>query len=83
MDDTEIYRRFAELEQRLVAVETSLGVPRAAEGHAAPVGITPEIRQLASEGNVIEAIKRYRAATGASLADAKDAVEGLRSSGLP
>ena len=82
MDDTQIYRRFAELEQRLLAVEARLGMPRGAERQPEPVGITPEIRQLVAEGEVIEAIKRYRAATGASLADAKDTVEGLRGPAL-
>jgi ribosomal protein L7/L12 len=78
VDDSQIYRRFAELEQRLAVVEAQLGMPRAAERAPDPVGVTPEIRQLVGEGNLIEAIKRYRAATGASLVDAKHTVEGLR-----
>lgn len=38
-------------------------------------GMTAHIRQLARDGNKIQAIKEYREQTGASLKDAKDAVE--------
>lgn len=41
-------------------------------------GITPEIRLLVSQGQVIPAIKAYREATGAGLKEAKDAIEALR-----
>lgn len=36
-----------------------------------------ELRALLAEGRTIEAIKRYREATGADLATAKEAVEAL------
>jgi ribosomal protein L7/L12 len=36
-----------------------------------------ELRHLLAAGRPIEAIKRYRQATGAGLAEAKDAVESL------
>ena len=36
-----------------------------------------ELRSLLAEGRKIEAVKRYRDATGAGLAAAKDAVEAL------
>ena len=43
-----------------------------------------ELRALMAAGHKIEAIKRYRAATGAGLADAKNAVEALeRAESLP
>ena len=43
-----------------------------------------ELRALLAAGRKIEAIKRYRAATGAGLAKAKDAVEALeRDQALP
>jgi ribosomal protein L7/L12 len=35
------------------------------------------IEELARSGNKIEAIKRYRALTGAGLADAKAAIESI------
>lgn len=40
-----------------------------------------EIRQLLASGNKIAAIKRYREATGAGLAEAKAAVESLEAVG--
>jgi ribosomal protein L7/L12 len=40
-----------------------------------------EIRQLLASGNKIAAIKRYREATGAGLAEAKVAVESLEAGG--
>lgn len=38
-------------------------------------GLTPQVQQLAREGHKIQAIKVYRESTGASLKDAKDAIE--------
>lgn len=38
-------------------------------------GITDQVKQLVAEGKLIQAIKEYRAATGAGLKEAKDAVE--------
>ena len=40
-----------------------------------------ELRALMAAGRKIEAIKQYRAATGAGLAEAKDAVEALEGAG--
>ncbi len=42
-----------------------------------------ELRALMAAGRKIEAIKQYRAATGAGLAKAKDAVEALERGGSP
>lgn len=47
----------------------------AAQSIAADPGLTDSVRQLARQGRKIHAIKKYREATGASLKDAKDAVE--------
>jgi ribosomal protein L7/L12 len=50
-------------------------------------GLTDKVRQLARQGQKIQAIKEYRESTGASLKDAKEAVEawmeteGISSSG--
>ncbi len=40
-----------------------------------------ELRALSAAGRKIEAIRQYRAATGAGLADAKNAVEALERAG--
>ncbi len=40
-----------------------------------------ELRTLLAAGRKIEAVKRYREATGAGLADAKNAVEALERAG--
>lgn len=39
-------------------------------------GLTDSVRQLARQGQVIQAIKEYREVTGASLQTAKEAVDG-------
>jgi hypothetical protein len=39
--------------------------------------LPPEVLELARDGKTLEAIKAYRAATGASLEDARAAVMGL------
>ncbi len=44
---------------------------------AAPTDLEAEIRALTLEGNKLAAIARYRAATGLSLLEAKNAVEAL------
>ena len=43
-----------------------------------PTGLPPAVIDLARSGNVIAAIKEYRQITGASLAEAKEAVENIR-----
>jgi outer membrane protein assembly factor BamB/ribosomal protein L7/L12 len=45
---------------------------------AAPASALDEIRQLAASGNLVEAIKRYRAIYGADLLEAKNAVDALQ-----
>jgi ribosomal protein L7/L12/outer membrane protein assembly factor BamB len=56
-----------------------VGMPGAA---SAPAGALDEIRRLAADGNLIEAIKKYRRIYGASLQEAKDAVEALQAGRL-
>jgi hypothetical protein len=53
-------------------------VSSAASPLEVPNGIDAELRALIAQGNVIEAIKRYRAATGADLKRSKNAVDALR-----
>jgi ribosomal protein L7/L12 len=76
--------RFARIEQRLQELETQVMILSAAAGlpyMPAPQANIPQIPQeiidLAHSGRKIEAIKQYRALTGASLEDAKNAVELL------
>lgn len=55
-------------------------LPRESEPNApgpASGSLEAEVIQLAAQRGKIEAIKRYRQATNASLKDAKDAVEAL------
>ena len=44
----------------------------------ASFGVLPVVSQALQRGNVLEAIKSYRDATGASLADAKRYVDDVR-----
>ena len=47
---------------------------------ASIAGLSEETRMLADDGKKIEAIRRHREGTGASLKDAKDAVEAYLNS---
>jgi large subunit ribosomal protein L7/L12 len=78
MADADVWGRIRELERRLAAVEAKLGVAGAPEFQPDEGGVTPEIRRLAAEGKLIQAINLYRDTTGADLRTAKEAVEGLR-----
>ncbi len=93
MQDPHLEQRLALIEHQLRAISAHLGIPYPAPGvplGGAPAsgpppgwgsgdpGLTPEVVQLARSGDLIRAIKCYREATGASLADAKAAVEALR-----
>ena len=51
------------------------------EPSPAPSGAPPGVMEAIQAGNLIEAIKHYREATGLGLAEAKDAVEKLRTGG--
>ncbi|MEU2395277.1 hypothetical protein [Streptomyces sp. NPDC007369] len=67
-------RRAERLERRLGLVLDHLGIEE-----PEPAGLEG-VRALLREGRTIEAIKAYRAATGADLAEAKRAVEELAQS---
>ena len=64
----ELAARLARVERKLDAIMTSLGIALESDG-------MDDIRALASAGKKIEAIRLYRARTGAGLAEAKAAVD--------
>jgi hypothetical protein len=66
-------RRLARLESKIDLVLRHLGLV-----YDPLAGAEPDVLQAIREGKKIEAIKRYRAATGADLAEAKDRVEELQ-----
>ncbi len=91
MQEQPLELRLATIEHQLRTISAHLGIPFPAPGMpGAPVsgpppgwgagdpGLTPDVVQLVRSGNVIAAIKRYREITGASLGDAKAAVEAVR-----
>ncbi len=73
---TELANRVAELEDKLQFVLNHLQLK-----YMAPAGnVSPQMQVVLDwlrKGNQIEAIKAYRVATNAGLAEAKDAVEEL------
>lgn len=67
------------LDRNPTAQELGLVVRMAAKPSASGAGIgSAEVRQLAAEGKMIEAIKLLREQTGLGLKDAKDVVERMR-----
>jgi ribosomal protein L7/L12 len=88
MDWTDPNPRLARIEQRLQELETQVMILSAAAGLPyvpsplpGPQGNVPQIPQeiidLAHSGRKIEAIKQYRALTGANLEDSKNVVDRL------
>jgi ribosomal protein L7/L12 len=78
--DEGLRRRVEELERRVAALEwAARGAGQAAPPGGAPdeAGVSAEVRQLALQGNKIQAIKVLREQMGVSLREAKDIVEGL------
>ncbi|WP_063046734.1 ribosomal protein L7/L12 [Nocardia pseudovaccinii] len=69
-DNNRLERRIDNLERKLDMIIKHLGLP--SPDLAAPYD---EIDELIRQGKKIHAIKLYRDLTGASLKDAKDAVE--------
>jgi ribosomal protein L7/L12 len=69
--------RITQLETKLSALYAHLGL----EEPETPTGLGPDVVEAIRGGNTIEAIKRYRAATGADLKSAKDAVDAYMAGG--
>jgi ribosomal protein L7/L12 len=73
--EDELRARVRRLEQQVEFLINHLGLSGPAWQ---PNAVLNEVLALKRAGNVIEAIKIYREATGVSLRDAKDYVDGLR-----
>jgi len=71
MDDPTLLKRLQAIEEQLDILSRHAGVPYSRPGY----GLPPNVRNLALAGKTIDAIKEYRALTGASLMEAKEAVE--------
>ncbi len=69
----ETNRRLAGIEAQLALVSEKLGLP-----YTTPTAVVPpDVVELARAGKQLEAIKRYRELTGASMDDARSVVVGL------
>jgi ribosomal protein L7/L12 len=67
------------LKEALLVIEAQdRGQPLPEPTQSAPVAADAHLLELIHEGRVIEAIKLYREQTGASLAEAKQAIDRLR-----
>lgn len=84
MSDTTLYMRLnelvetvARLEQKVDFIMRHLDLDYVEQGQPAVPPYLAEVRTLLQAGNLIEAIKVYRSATGVGLAEAKAAVEAL------
>jgi ribosomal protein L7/L12 len=62
--------RLARVERKLQLVMDHLGIVE-------PEVDMPDVVRALEQGNMIEAVKAYRKATGATLADAKNAVDAM------
>lgn len=76
----QLEQRVAQLEQQVTQLQAQLtayvgGLPGPAA--ATPPAWLAEVRALREGGKKFQAIKVYRERTGAGLAEAKDAVEGM------
>jgi ribosomal protein L7/L12 len=69
----QIRERFARAEAQLKLLSEAAGVPYADPAATVP----PEVVELARAGDTLEAIKQYRALTGADLDEARDVVAAL------
>lgn len=82
VDDGGLRRRVDELERRVAQLEWALrGAGAPAEPEPVPSGgqpqVSPEVLQLALQGQKIQAIKILREQTGLGLKESKDIVDGL------
>jgi hypothetical protein len=66
-------KRLDYIEEHLVHLGQAVGYPYAPMNS----GVPPEIRELVRAGKTLDALKRYREVTGASLAQAKAVVMSL------
>jgi ribosomal protein L7/L12 len=67
--------RIARLEARLEFLYKHLGLTFVEDAHPAD---NPDVIEALRANNMLEAIKRYRMATNASLEEAKSAIEQMR-----
>jgi large subunit ribosomal protein L7/L12 len=76
MDD--LHFRLRQLEEQVERLSAQAGLPwSSAMTPESSGGVDSDVVALAQGGNKIEAIKLYRQRTGAGLAEAKDAIDGL------
>lgn len=69
----QIFERLRALEEQMVRVSEAAGVSYEAPG----TGVPPEVVELVLAGDRLGAIRRYREATGVSLAEAQAKVAEL------
>lgn len=72
--------RIAQLEQQVAFLFQHLGLDPA-QVTGADAGLPPELYAAIRSGHKLDAIKIYRDVTGASLAEAKNAVEAITREG--
>jgi ribosomal protein L7/L12 len=70
----ELRQRVAKLERQIAFLIERLGVEYPEEPNQ---GVSPAVADLVQRGQKIQAIKRFREETGASLRDAKAFIESL------
>ena len=80
--DREILQRLGELERKVDHMYRHLTGQERTPATVPPLpaqdeSISPRVRQLVVEGNMIEAIKLYRAETGVDLATAQQRITNL------
>ena len=69
----QIFERLRKIEAQLSIVSEKVGVPYENPSASAP----PEVVELVQAGKRVDAIKRYRELTNASLEEAQSVVSGL------
>ena len=69
--------RIRELERKVDLLMRHLGLEAGGPGSSGSGGVPGDVEHLIRSGRKIEAIKRYREATGLGLKEAKEAVEAF------
>jgi hypothetical protein len=77
MTSNDVYERLGVLEQLVQHLYEKTGVPMPDLRALAQTQVSPAVQQLVASGKTIEAIKVYKAETGADLATAKRIIESL------